>query len=258
MPVTGGRAIVLLTTLLLLLPGAAHGQDAAERVAMGDRAQAAGDAVDALAHYEAALATDSAHYEALWKASREAMDVGEYAEGAAQREALFAKAEGYARRAVRANPDHAEGHFALARALGRAALSAGARERVRYAVDVRTHALAALEADPDHTGALHVMGVWNAEVMRLSSLQRFLARNLLGARVFERASWSEAARYLERAVQLNPRRIVHRLDLARVYADMGNRERAREELEWVRDAAPADFNDAHYKREAEQLLRSLR
>ena len=43
---------------------------------------------------------------------------------------------------------------------------------------------------------MHVMGMWNAEVMRLNGMSRFMAKNFLGGRVFESANWNDAQRYL--------------------------------------------------------------
>lgn len=248
---------VALTAALLLAPLAVGAQASGAHVAMGDREHAALNPTGALAHYEAALSVAAADYEALWKASREAVDLGEFTKDAAQRKALYAKAEGYARRAVSANPNDAEGHFSLARAIGRNALSMGKRDRVKFAGEVREHALAALALAPNHAGALHVMGVWNAEVMRLSGVERFFAKNLLGGRVFGAANWDDAVRYLEQAVAAEPERITHRLDLAKVYADVGNQAKAREHYEWIARAPASDYNDQHYKGEAERLLAAL-
>jgi len=208
-------------------------------------------------HYEAALAADSANYEALWRASRDAADLGQAAPTAGRRVELYGLAEQYANRAVAANPDDAEGHFARARALGLKALTLGSRDRVRYAAEVREAALESLRLDPDHPGALHVMGVWNAEVMRLSRIERFFARNLLGGRVFGQASWNEAVRYMERAVEQDPERITHRLDLARIYMDVDSPDRAREQLQAVERLPITDFNDSTYKREAAELAERL-
>ena len=82
------------------------------------------NAPSALAHYEQAAKLDQSSYEAAWKASRSAVDIGSYSNDKSRREALFTSAEQYARRAVQLNPGSAEGHFSLARALGKTALTA--------------------------------------------------------------------------------------------------------------------------------------
>jgi tetratricopeptide (TPR) repeat protein len=252
------KRLALAATMAILALPAAQAQSAAEHVALGDRDHAARNATGALAHYEAAIAANPTDYQALWKASREAVDLGEFLSDEGQRKTLYSKAEGYGKRAVSANPDDAEGHFVLARALGRAALTMGKRDRVKYAGEVRDEAMAALRLQPEHSGALHVMGVWNAEVMRLNGLERFFAKNLLGGKVFGSANWNDAAKYMERAVAADPDRITHRLDLARIYGDIGNVAKAREQLAWIASAPVHDYNDAHYPQEAAKLLESLR
>lgn len=246
-----------LMTALLLTSGLAQAQTAAEHIALGDQAYDRLEAAQALQHYEAALAADSTQYEALWKASRQYSDLAEYEADKAKREEMYVTAERLARRAVAVDSVDAEGHFNLARALGRVALSVGVRDRIKYAREIRSHALRALEDDPNHPGALHVLGVWNAEVMRLSGFSRWMARNFLGGSVFKEASWQNAREYLEKATQVDPDRAVHNLDLARVYLDIKERDKAREQLQRVIDARVTDYNDRHYKEEATALLREL-
>lgn len=235
------------------------GASAAERLAAGDSAHAIFDAVAALAHYEAAAALDSLLAAAWGKAAGSAVDLGESERDAAKRRAYYEKGVRYARRAVALEPEVAEWQFALARALGRLALSVGVRERVRYAVEIRDRAIRALRIDPDHPGALHVLGMWHAEVRRLSGLERFVAQNFLGGRIFQEASWEEAVRLLERAVAVDPERLVHHLDLAKIYADIGEKAKARSHYQFVIDAqARTDYNDPLYKRQAAEELRRLR
>ncbi|MFL5607782.1 MAG: tetratricopeptide repeat protein [Gemmatimonadaceae bacterium] len=242
---------------IAMLPARAAGQSAAEHVALGDREHAAMNAPGALKHYEAAIAAEPRNYEALWKAAREAVDVSEYDPSQEEKERLYAEAELYARHAVEANPSDAEGHFHLARALGRKALTLGKRDQVRYAGDVRAHALEALRLDPRHAGAEHVMGMWNYNVMRLSGIARFMAKNFLGGRVFDSANWDDAQRYMEESVRNDPSRLVHRLDLARVYVARGDRERARAQYEATIRATPTEYNDRHYQAEASEELKEL-
>ena len=237
---------------------AARAQHVSEHLAIGDRERDASHALSALRHYEAALAAEPRRYDALWKAASCAADAGEESDDGERRLALFRLSEGYARRAVEADSTDAEGHFALARALGRTALSLGTRDRVRYAAEVRAHALDALRIDPRHAGALHVMGAWNATVMRLNGVERFMARKFLGGRVFGTASWKEAVRYMGQSVAVAPHQLVHRVALAEIYADVGDNAKAREQTDLVARAPALTASDARYKRQAERLARDLR
>ena len=251
------RAIAIAALAIAAIPALAAAQSAADHIAMGDRDHAALNAPGAFQHYQEAIKLEPKSYEALWKASREAVDVGEYA-AQAVRDSVYPLAEQYARRAVEANPNHAEGHFNLARALGKKALSLGKRDRVKFAGDVRAQALESLKHDPKHPGALHVMGMWNYNVMQLSGMSRFMAKNFLGGKVFGSASWDEAQRYMEQSVAVEPERLVHHLDLARVYAARGNTAKAREHYELTMRGARTAYNDRHYQTEAAEELKSLR
>ena len=207
---------------------------------------------------QAQIAADTNSYDWLIKAAHEAVDRGEFNPSENERKTLYKNAEQYARRAVAANPNDAEGHFQLARAIGRNALTMGTRDRIKYAGEVRQQALDALKANPKHAGAAHVMGMWNAEVMRLNGLSRMIAKNFLGGKIFGEANWDNAIKYLEEAVALEPNRITHRLDLAAVYVDRDMKSKAIEQYEWIVKAPVTDFNDAKYKEIAAERLKDLK
>ena len=240
---------------LVATPQVAAAQGAVDHVAMGDRDRFTNPSA-ALGHYEAALQADPRNYLALTRAAEVAVDLGEGAD-ASRRAELYRRGEDYARRAIAVRANDAGGHFTLARALGRKAQSLGSRDRVKYAGDVRTQALEALKYEPRHAGALHIMGMWNAEVMRLSGVSRFMAKNFLGGKVFDSASWDDAQRYLEQAVAAEPNRLIHRIDLAEVLLDRGEKTRARQQIEAIRRAPASEANDARYKRQAEELAKRL-
>jgi tetratricopeptide (TPR) repeat protein len=255
--------IAFFSGLVLAAP-AVYGQaaprpmSAAEHVTIGDRDHAAMNAPTALRHYEAALKVDSMYHDALVKAAREAVDVGLHDTSEVERTALYKRAEQYARRAVAVKPSDAESHFELARAIGRNAQTMGKKDQVKYAGVVHDEALAALKIDSLHPGALHVMGEWNAAIMRLSGFTRFMAKNLLGGKTFGEASWDNAQRYMEKAVALDSARITHHLDLAMIYKDRGMKDKARAQLDWIAKAPLSEYNDRFFKQEAAAALAELK
>jgi tetratricopeptide (TPR) repeat protein len=249
-------AAVVVT--LAAAPARLMAQTTADHIALGDKDHAAMNAPSALHHYEEAIKLDPRNYEALWKATREAVDVGEFNSDDKERDRLYALAEQYARRAVEANPNDAEGHFNLARALGRKALSLGKRDQVKYAGDVRVQALEALKLDPKHAGALHVMGMWNYNVMQLSGMTRFFAKTFLGGKVFDSANWDDAQKYMEESAANDPTRLVHHLDLARVYKARDEKEKARAAYDATIKGTPTEYNDKKYQAEAADEIKDVR
>src|SRR5690349_21373533 len=91
----------------LAVPAVARAQSAAEHAAAGDRERM--DPAAARAHFEAALASEPNNFDALFKASRAAVDAGSASGDVNTGRALYKKAEQYARRAVQVSPTQADG-----------------------------------------------------------------------------------------------------------------------------------------------------
>jgi tetratricopeptide (TPR) repeat protein len=246
------RLAIALALLAFTVRGTAQGSSIAD----GDLHRQRREIAAALSAYEGAIARNDSSYEALWRASDVAVILGEFASPRARRDSLYDVGERYARRAVAANAGGAHGHFVLAQALGRKALTVSLLDRARYAMEIRDHALTAIRIDPRHAPAHHVIGMWHQNVMQLSWLQRRGLWLYFKGRI--NASREEAQKSLERAVELEPSRIVHRIDLARLYLDHGQRDKARRQLEWIRAAPDVEYNDPSYRREALELLQRIR
>src|SRR2546421_9412737 len=209
-------------------------QNPVHHIALGDSAGLMHPDV-ALRHYQAALAIDSLSYEANWKAARAIADVAKQIQGNAdslklRRDSLYAVGRIYAERAIRADSTKADGHYALAMVLGRLSRTKGSKERVKYAKIIYDEAARAVQINPDHNFAHHVLGAWNAEVKRLSGFQRFFAKALFGGGFLSKANWDDAVAHLERAVAIRPDWIYHRLELAQIYTDVGAYTKARAQL----------------------------
>ncbi|MGH7703538.1 MAG: tetratricopeptide repeat protein [Gemmatimonadales bacterium] len=250
--------IVAFLFLGLALPAAA--QTAGDHLAMGRTAEQDRDPQTALAHFEEALAFDPGSYEASWRAAQALVDIGKQTPDSVKspsRDSLYARAESLARVAVAADSSGADGHYILAAAIGRASLTKSKKERVRRAAEIRSEALRAIELQPDHDRAYHVMGRWNAEIMRLSGLTRFFAKSFLGGKIFKEASWQGAIDNMSKAVELAPESIYHRLDLAEIFIDQHRYTEARPELERVEALPLHDVMDPSYKEDAARLLKEI-
>jgi tetratricopeptide (TPR) repeat protein len=238
----------------LYAPAAA--QSPADHVARGDSLSAALQPEAALVEFRTALALDSTAYAAWWKAAQALIDIAKQRPDRdhLRRDSLYLEARAAAETAIRIDSLQAEGHFVLAHALGRYARTRGGRERVRYGRAIYDEAARALALDPRHDGAHHVLGAWHAEVRRLSGVTRFLARTLFGAGFLGRASWDSSTAHLERAVELRPDFIYHRLELAQVYLDRHREGDAREQLQRIATLPVQDVMDPTYREEAARLL----
>ena len=254
------RAFKIAAVALTVLAAPVVAQDMAGHLAAGEAARCRRNADEALANFRAGLALDSNNYDALWKTSQAYVDIGKQLPNAQQdrRDSLYALGQEMARRAVAVNPTGADGHFMLAVSTGRVALTKGARARVRYAGVVRDEALRTLELNPRHDGALHVMGRWNAEVMRLSGLTKFFAKTFLGAGVFNQASWDNSVNYFNQAIEIAPNNLYHHLDLGEALEDADRRAEAIPHLQHVATLAlGCDPMDATYKQQAATLLQRI-
>jgi tetratricopeptide (TPR) repeat protein len=251
-------------TVLILLSAAEgsalEAQSASDHVTMGVAADDAHDPGTALEHFRAALNEDSLNYEANWRAAMTLLDLTELLPDSlrrARRDSLYALAEHYATRAVASDSMGADGHFALAAAIGTRSVLLGKEARIRRAAIIRREALKAISLNPRHDGAYHILGRWNAEIMRISGISRFVARNFLGADVFKQASWKNAVANMQKAVALDPGRIQHHLELARIYADRKREADAEMQLRLVQSLPIRENTDSLLKQQGAALSRKL-
>jgi tetratricopeptide (TPR) repeat protein len=245
-----------LAGMLLLVAPRLAAQGSHDHVEFGTAAMQVHDLPTALAHYQAALALDSTDYEANWRASIALLDQGELIPDSVRsprRDSLYEEAERLAHRAVAADSMGPDGHFALAAAVGRASLTMGKKERIRRARIIRDEALRTIALNPHHDGAYHILGRWNAEIMRLSGLSRFFAKSLLGAGIFGEASWEVAISNMEQAVALDPGRLYHHLELAEIYVDRKRYPEARAQIQEIEALPDREMMDSVYRREAQAL-----
>ncbi|NJD17704.1 MAG: flippase-like domain-containing protein, partial [Gemmatimonadetes bacterium] len=155
-------------------------------------------------------------------------------------DALFAVAVEAGRAAVERAPDDPDAHYMLAVALGYALEHQAFRRKFAMAAEVRAEAERALELDPAHPGAHHVLGRLHAGAMRLNRVARLILREVLGASVLEGASWEQAEYHFREAWRGEPGSPRHAMELGALYMDTGRPALAREGLAAALRAVPRE------------------
>jgi tetratricopeptide (TPR) repeat protein len=258
LPVAWRSAICVLLVLLVFPSAVGFSAPSADEL-LGEAAAryGQGDLKGARERYLEALGTGPGRFTALHRLARVESELATEASGEDSR-SLAAAAVEHAREAVKVSPDSAAGHLELAVALGRAALKAGPKTRLSLSREIKSEVDRALAIDPTLGRGWHVLALWNRKLSSLSFLERAVANTVLGG-VPKGASMENAATCLEKAVELEPEYVNHRLELGRTYLQLKRRDEARRELERAvalpSTSAPLD---PKYQAEARELLAKIK
>ncbi|MBN1541019.1 hypothetical protein JW992_02660 [candidate division KSB1 bacterium] len=241
--------------VLLVCPFALFAQETAQEwVAKGDSADAIYQDADALGFYEKAIALDSTSCEALWKASRSHVNIGEVGGEDAQ-DIHYPAAEKKARRAAELCPNDADTQLSLAIAVGRLAIMRGGKTKVELSKEVKESAEKAIELDPSKDIAYHVLARWNREVASLSGLKKALAKVIYGG--LPPASKEKAVELFQKAIELNPAYINHHYELGLTFESLDQWTDAKVAYEKVAALEPKQPRDKKYQAEAAQHMQKV-
>jgi hypothetical protein len=173
-----------------------------------------------------ALALDPKSYEVQWRLARAYFWVAYAQSNRVTRKAVAVKAVEWADRARSQRPDRVEGHYFYAIAMGEYAGTIGVMQAVMDGVAGKIESSASrahqIDRDFDYGGPGTVLG-------RYYFMLPWPKRDLASSR-----------RYLEEVVARHPRKLIARDYLAETYYELGERDKAREQLTFVlaNDVAP--------------------
>ena len=206
--------------------------------------------------YEQVIEYDALNFEALWNLSLLYSKQGHRLEEQNEMESYYRDAIELAETAVEYFPDESESHYVYAVAVGRLSDISSPRERIRASEEIKKSVERALERDPNHAGAWHLLGIWHSRAANLTRAERWAA-NLLFGGAPEGASNDEAENSLKKAIELDPDNILFHVDLARFYITVGRYDEARDVLEVTITLEPSEMDDPDLLEEAKELLDDL-
>jgi tetratricopeptide (TPR) repeat protein len=206
-----------------------------------------------LTFLEEVVAAEPSNYDARWRAARSAVATGLMSDPR-DRGRWFKNGVAHGEQAIALRPNGVDGLYWTLANKGREALELSPVARVGAAGDIYELANRVLAIDPLHAGAHDALGKISYEVMRLSSVERFLTRSVLRKDAFRQASWQKAEAEMKRAVELDPTWNMLHLDLGRTYLYQGKWDLAVQELERAIALPLRNAGEAFFKREAEHDL----
>jgi len=161
----------------------------------------------------------------------------------------------YARRAAGLAPDEPEAQLAMAISYGKVLPFVGNKERLETSRLIKDAAEKTVALNPSNDLGWHVLGRWHLTVADVSGVKRALANMVYGK--LPAATNEEAVKCFRKAIGLNPKRLMHYVELGRTYAQMGKPAEARKMIEKGLAMQETEKDDPETKAKGRDILEKL-
>ena len=161
----------------------------------------------------------------------------------------------YSVRAAAAGPQDCDAQLAPAITLGKMLPYMPTKEQIDASPKIKASVDKALQLDPKNDTAWHILGRWNRVLADVNTLKRTLAGMLFGK--LPKGSNEEAERDMKKAIAINPNRLMHYIELGRIYAQMGRKDDARTYINKGLAMPDAEKDDPETKERGRETLQKL-
>ncbi len=131
----------------------------------------------------------------------------------------------YALRASALAPNDSEAQLSPAISYGKMVPLQGSKEQIESARRIKEAVDKAIKLDPHNDLAWDVLGRWNKVLADVNGLKRAVGSLLYGE--LPTGSNAEAVSCFQKAIEINPNRLMHYIELGQTYAQMGKSADAR-------------------------------
>jgi tetratricopeptide (TPR) repeat protein len=161
----------------------------------------------------------------------------------------------FADRAATLGPNNSEAQLSPAISLGKMLPFMGSRDQIKASPRIKAAVDRTLQLDPSNDNAWHILGRWNRVLANINVVKRVLAKALYGDLP---VTTNEAAeKCLLKAIEINPNRLMHYIELGRIYAQMGRKEEARKFILKGLAMPNKEKDDQEMKEVGQQMLQKL-
>jgi tetratricopeptide (TPR) repeat protein len=227
-----------------------------ELMAMGDTFYAKLQATEALKYYLPAEKLEPNNVRLLKHISREYRHLMSDATSAQEKLSLGNTAVNYARRAVAVNPNDPEAQLAVAISYGKMEPLETNRQKFDAVRIIKDAVDKAIKLDPHNDLSWHVLGRWHEGLAEVNPVMRAMAQVAFGK--LPDSTHEEAATCFQRAIALNPNRLMHYIGLGLVYAQMGRTDDARRSISTGLSMPNTEKDDPEVKRQGREVLARFR
>ncbi len=165
------------------------------------------------------------------------------------------QALGYAERAIKAAPNNSDAHLSRAIVYGKMTPLLGNKEKIEISKKIKESAEKAAKLNPRDDYAWHLLGRWHQALAGMGSLTRGIAEMVYGS--LPAASNEEAVKCFQKALAINPKRLIHHIELGRTYAQMGKTAEAKASINQGLAMPNLEKDDPETKRRGRTTLESL-
>ncbi len=254
------KPALLLNTLSLALALAfastgAGAESAEELIKKGDVFYNKLQAAEALKFYLPAEKLDSNNVRLLVRIARQYRHLMSDAAKPSEKRQLGTTAVTYAQRAVALAPNDPEAHLALAIGYGKLSPLEETKQQIATLRLIKIAADKAITLNPSNDLAWQVLGRWYLALADVGTLKRAYAQAAYGK--LPPAKAEDAVRCFERAIVLNPKRLMHYIELGRAYAQMGRGADARKSITKGLAMPETEKDDPETKKLGREILKKL-
>lgn len=178
----------------------------------------------------------------------------------AKKQQYYHKGEYLALKAIKANNNNADAHYAYAFALGRINEFAGSKQKIANAKTIKAECDKTLSIDPNYAGAYHILGRWHRTVAGFSSIERLMINSFFGG-VPPGGTYDDAIKSFSKAITLEPKYILHQYELAMTYYERDAQNDMNQVKSWAERALKCPINnidDEGTKKKAIELLSKVK
>jgi tetratricopeptide (TPR) repeat protein len=231
------------------------GEDADTLIAKGDEFDKRLQAKEALENYLPANKLEPDNVNLLVRIARQYRHLMADAPSKKEKLHLGAVSLEFANRAATLAPNNAEAQLSPAISYGKMLPFMGSKDQVNAAPRIKAAVDRALQLDPTNDNAWHILGRWNRVLADVNPVKRVLAKALYGDLP---VTTNEAAeKCLLKAIEINPNRLIHYIELGHIYVQMGRKEDARKYLQKGLAMPDKEKDDPEMREIGRQLLEKL-